>query len=79
MATLREISKSEFIKEDETKTAETTEINAGSLQRIADAVEKIASGRDWFKEWHEGQLREMRLIKQIRAYKGIIKKMKEGK
>ncbi len=64
------------------------EINTGSLQRIADASEKMAANwitltteRDRYKQWYEnerdGRQRETaRLLNVIRALRGVITRLK---
>ena len=86
MATLRETSKGEFIRED-CRVVETAAINTGCLQRIADAVEKMAirytelidelADYEWRFEAENREVR--RWANRCAAYKGIIRKMKGGK
>lgn len=60
-------------------------INAGSLQRIADATEKMAvsysqliAERDNYKRWYyEKMERNDSLIRSIIAYRGVITKLKK--
>ena len=60
------------------------DINAGSLQRIADAVEKMAasydqvrSERDRYKRWYEEeQAKSARLRRSIISLRGVITKLK---
>lgn len=82
MATCREASKGNWASNGTTE-----DINQGSLQRIADATEKMAQGyiqlindRDWWKRRSEGQEQEItRLNNRIKALKGVITKMKNSK
>lgn len=61
------------------------EINSGSLQRIADATELMASNYtrlqnelQWMKESKERQrLEATRLFNQVRTLKGVITKLKK--
>jgi hypothetical protein len=61
-------------------------INAGSLQRIADAVEKMAGNYDSLlrsKKWAEERAESLskandRAFKQIAGYRGYIKSLKGG-
>lgn len=60
-------------------------INAGSLQRIADATEKMAGNYtrlqndcDLYKRWYEaGREERNRLANRIKALKGVITKQKK--
>ena len=81
MPTQREIS-----KQDWSVVGRTTieQVNSGSLQRIADAVESIARNynqlqeeRDRYKRWYE-QEHGWRLKNEakIAAYKGVVTKLK---
>ena len=78
----REASKSNFSLFAELPTIE--EINAGSLQRIADATEimakeyyKLLSDRDFYvRKFKEEYAQTKRLLRRIRALKGVITKMK---
>lgn len=63
------------------------DINSGSLQRIADATEKMAGNyialqndRDMYKRWYD-QAREEKekLYRKISALKGVITKLKTKK
>ena len=61
------------------------EINAGSLQRIADATETMAQNytslqndRDWYKKaWKEACDQRDNLWRRISALKGVITRMKK--
>lgn len=79
MAILRETSRKDW------ESGSTLEaINAGSLQRIADAVEKMASSYDnmrrdrdyWEKRAKSGDADNMRLIHSNAALRGYIKSRK---
>ena len=80
MSTLRELSRKEWtgLTRDD--------INAGSLQRIADACEKMASSydqmredRDWYKVQKEGAVaRQRQLERRIAGLRGYIKRLKKG-
>ena len=79
--TTREVSK---LNHTTTSQTEADTINLGSLQRIADAVEKMASSYDVIREerdWLKSQRDELRgqvdrQARTIRALKGVITKMK---
>ena len=69
--TLRQASRAEYVRRDETGPTGDDELLNGSLQRIADAVEKIAARRTKLKKAHpKGTTpltltdRELRLLKQ---------------
>lgn len=57
-------------------------VQAGAMQRIADAVEKMGENytylqqsRDWYKSRCEAKVRENeKLRRQVNAYKGMLKK-----
>lgn len=59
-------------------------INAGSLQRIADATEKMALNysklieeRDNYKKWYYEKMQRVdRCYRQMTAYRGVITKLK---
>ncbi|MGH1361018.1 MAG: hypothetical protein ACRBC3_19840 [Burkholderiaceae bacterium] len=80
MTTQRESSRKEW-----TSRSTLGEINSGSLQRIADATEKMAAGydkmrndRDLYKRWHEAaQERNARLERRISALRGVVTKLKK--
>lgn len=62
----------------------TEEINSGSLQRIADATEKMAASYDnirndrdyWLKRSGEQEQSEQHLVRQLNALRGVITKLK---
>lgn len=62
-------------------------INTGSLQRIADATEKMASNyiqlqndRDMYKRWYDCEKAEKEaLYRKVSALKGVITKLKKRK
>lgn len=76
---MREASKIEWSSNDSI-----SEINAGSLQRIADATEKMASNYtslqnslDNYKRWYGDEQKENEsLRRRISALKGVITKLK---
>jgi len=81
MSTMREASKQPW----ETHRPPTLEqINAGSLQRIADATEKMAASYDqmrnardyWQAEYERVSADRSRLQKQVQALRGVITRMK---
>ena len=81
MATLRELSKQEFIS----SVGNTNEaISNGALQRIADATELMAKDRiqierdlKFYKEKYLQKVKEIEnLESSISAYKGVITKLK---
>lgn len=82
MATLREHSK--ILYSANTNTPSFEQINTGSLQRIADAVEKMASSwdglirdRDYYKRrFNERTDEAKRLAHSNAALRGYIKRMK---
>lgn len=61
-------------------------INSGSLQRIADAAEKMAlryteliDARNGFERWYiAGQAEQLSLKRKLTAAKGQITKLKKG-
>lgn len=76
----------EASKQNWTLTSNTIEeINSGSLQRIADATEKMAASydslrneRDRYKTWYEDRGRAIAYLnKRIAALRGVITKMKK--
>lgn len=82
MATQREASKQEWTTRDNLES-----INAGSLQRIADAVEKMAGNytslqndRDMYQRWfrEEKALKE-KLQLRVSALQGVITRMKKAR
>lgn len=80
MASMRDSSKAEWVGTG------MEHINAGSLQRIADACEKMAanwstltSERDRYKRWYEEE--KARVAKrdlQIRSLRGAVTRAKRG-
>lgn len=62
------------------------EINAGSLQRIADATEKMAQNyislqadRDLYKRWYnEAWEEKAKIYRRISALQGVITRMKKA-
>jgi hypothetical protein len=82
MANFREVSKQNFTSDN---TIE--HINAGSLQRIADATELMAknylqlqSDRDLYKRWYnESSAQKAKLYRQISALRGVITKLKNNR
>ncbi len=80
MTTQRESSRKEWASGS---TLE--EINSGSLQRIADATEKMAASydrirndRDMYKRWYESNRdRSERLERRISALRGVVTKLKK--
>ena len=82
MATMKDVSRQEWNGE---RTKE--DINAGSLQRIADATEKMAQSyvalieeRDRYQRWYEirGE-RVSRLERSNSALRGVITKLKKDR
>lgn len=79
MANMRDASKQHF---ESSNSA--VDINLGCAQRIADALEKMASSydklresRDWYKaHYEEGGRMLARSEHRIRALKGVITRMK---
>lgn len=79
MGNFRQISRQEWSAADTVES-----INAGSLQRIADATEAMAKGhvelareRDNYKRWYEQeQERRNRLDRRIIALRGVITRIK---
>lgn len=75
----RELSKEHFEGESTIES-----INCGSLQRIADAIEKVAVGydrllseRDLYKKWYlEGKAERSRLARSNAALRGQITKLR---
>jgi len=76
----REASKQEW-----TAQPNREDINSGSLQRIADATEKMAASydsmraeRDRYKTWYDDRGRAIAYLdKRIAALRGVITKMKK--
>ncbi len=83
--TLRDESRKEFAISGTSGTHD--EIRTGSLQRIADACEKMASNYlklqedlDLHKRWLELERdRKFQAWRKISALRGVITKMKKGK
>jgi hypothetical protein len=83
--TYREESKINYGSVKEKSTLE--EINTGSLQRIADATEKMASNYQkmendlaMYKRWYEERGKTVdKLNYTIRTLKGVITKLKKRK
>lgn len=79
---LRDASKSNYSPEMGAGTYE--EINCGSLQRIADAMDKMASSydrlreeRDRYEQWYRDRnLRVEELERQVAALRGVITKLR---
>jgi len=79
MATMRDASRKEFTTNDTLEA-----INAGSLQRIADATEKMAGSwtalvadRDRYKRWYqESNVKISHLENRVRALRGAVTKAK---
>jgi len=82
MATCREES-----RQDWTSRGSVEGINAGSLQRIADATEKMAQSydalireRDHYKRWYEIAVKDVdQLGRSNSALRGVITKLKGSK
>jgi hypothetical protein len=80
MATNRELSKKDWQSDNPMEG-----INSGSLQRIADATEKMAvnfvqlqNERDLYKRWYEGEKKSsQRMANRIRSLQGVITKLKK--
>ena len=72
-------------REDFTAESSYESINSGSLQRIADACEKMAASydsvrndRDLYKRWYEERGRAIDYLnKRIASLRGVITKMKK--
>lgn len=75
----------EASKQNWNSTNTVMDINSGSLQRIADATEKMASSydnlrndRDLYKKWYEeGNENRNKLERKISALRGVITKLKK--
>ena len=82
MTTMRESSKKEWTSVDNIE-----HINTGSLQRIADAVEKMATNhlelmrqRDvYMTQYKAEQRRRVLAERRIAALRGVITKLKRGR
>ncbi len=81
MPTLREASKDTWNSKDTLD-----EINAGSLQRIADATETMAKSYNWMEDdrnWYRDAFREeqdkvCRFKRRVSALRGVITKLKKA-
>lgn len=79
MNTLKALS-----RKDWTGTGTVEEVNAGSLQRIADATEKMAASydamrddRDKYERWYKDErARREKRDRQISALRGVITRLK---
>lgn len=84
MSTLREASSASW-SASTTPTVE--QINAGSLQRIADATEVVAKGyialRDradfYERRWREEKDSNENLVRRINSLRGVITRMKKAR
>ncbi len=82
MSNLRDISKQNHIPQTESSYEA---INAGSLQRIADATEVMAKDnrslikdRDMYKRWYEDERDEsLQLFRSNAALRGVVTKLKK--
>jgi len=82
MATMKDVSRQEWNGE---RTKE--DINAGSLQRIADATEKMAQSyvalieeRERYKRWYENQRDLVQIERRSNsALRGVITKLKKDR
>lgn len=80
--TLRDLSKKTWFPSDNTLAS----INAGSMQRIADATEKMAQrhtdlmrDRDWYERAFKEAARDREALKrQLSAAKGQITKLRNA-
>lgn len=83
MSDMRKASKQEWNAQVDNLEA----INAGSFQRIADAIEKMAANydnirndRDWYKRRYEEERScNKRQTFRIAALRGVITRMKKAK
>lgn len=81
MSNMREASKTTW-----TSLNSLEHINAGSLQRIADATEKMAAScdalrdeRDRYKRWYEEEMAAKALLeRRVRSLRGVITKLKRS-
>jgi hypothetical protein len=79
MGNMRESSKNNW-----TSDSTIEEINAGSLQRIADATEVMAQNylslqndRDMYKRWYKNEVEKKEMLqRKISSQKGVITKLK---
>lgn len=82
MATMRDVSRDQW-----TGQGSIDQINAGSLQRIADATEAMAKNyvalqdeRDRLKRWlADAEARERALCRRLSATRGVVTRMKRGR
>ncbi len=82
MATQRQASKNEYVSQVSIES-----INSGSLQRIADACEKMAGNytqlqndRDLYKRWYnEEKSATAKMRRRVSALQGVITKLKKRK
>lgn len=82
---LRDASRKEYLLRGE--SAHTDELRTGALQRIADAVEKMAQRhtelideRDMYKRWYDRESeRRARAERRIAALQGVITRMKKAR
>lgn len=82
MANFRDHSKGNWAS-----SGSTEHINAGSLQRIADASEKMASNytqlqseKEMYERWYRnGAAENRKLYRRIAALQGVITRMKKKK
>ena len=85
MSLLRDASRRNFSTRE--SRADHQEINTGSLQRIADAVEKMAANYDnlsanrdyWKRRAEENRECSQRLMRRVTALRGVITRMKRQK
>lgn len=79
MSSMRDSSRANWLGNDSIE-----HINAGSLQRIADATEKMAASydsmrndRDRYKRWYEDErARRQKRDRQIASLRGVITRLK---
>lgn len=82
MKSLKEISRIAYEASDDRPPHET--IQTGALQRIADAIEAMASnyiqlqkGKELYERWYKNESEEnRRLARRISALQGVITRMK---
>lgn len=84
----REESKKDYgIVVPESSNLNYEQLQTGALLRIADASELMAKNflqlqndRDMYKRWYENEAAaNQKLVRQVRAYRGIINKKKKKK
>lgn len=81
MGTFRDMSKTNYTVN---RLATNEDVNTGSLQRIADATELMASNYlrlqadlNMYKKWHkESQEGEAKMVRRISALQGVITRLK---